>query len=147
MRLFSFSSYRYGHQQGVALITAMLVVAMATVTVVAMMSQQHRTIRRTGSMLYGDQAFELALGVEAWAKGVLAKDFKGNQFDGRSDLWTKPLPQTVVRGGEIAGRIEDLQGRFNLNNLVQNGKVESKSVERFQRLLRVAGLDEALPRR
>ncbi len=90
------------------------------------------------------QAFELALGVEAWAKGVLAKDFKGNQFDGRSDLWTKPLPQTVVRGGEIAGRIEDLQGRFNLNNLVQNGKVESKSVERFQRLLRVAGLDEGI---
>ncbi len=53
------------YQQGVALITAMLVVAIATVTVVAMMSQQHMTIRRTGSLLYSDQAFELALGVEA----------------------------------------------------------------------------------
>ncbi|MES9884464.1 MAG: type II secretion system minor pseudopilin GspK [Sedimenticola sp.] len=132
------------YQQGVALITAMLVVAIATVTVVAMMSQQHMTIRRTGSLLYSDQAFELALGVEAWAKGVLIEDLKTNKFDGSGDLWTRPLPQTEVRGGEIGGRIEDLQGRFNLNNLIQNGKVDDASVGRFKRLLRMAGVDEGI---
>ena len=44
--------------------------------------------------------------------------------------------------GEIYGEIQDLQGRFNINNLVDaNGEVDQPSLEQFQRLLLSLGLD------
>ena len=44
--------------------------------------------------------------------------------------------------GEIYGEIEDLQGRFNINNLVDaQGEVDQPSLEQFQRLLLALGLD------
>jgi general secretion pathway protein K len=44
--------------------------------------------------------------------------------------------------GELFGSIEDLQGRFNINNLVdQDGNVDELALEQFRRLLQVLGLD------
>ena len=44
-------------QRGVALITALLVVALATVAAVAMATRQQLDIRRTGNLLHGEQAY------------------------------------------------------------------------------------------
>lgn len=44
----------------------------------------------------------------------------------------------------IAGRLEDLQGRFNLNNLVYEGVVDELSLRQFERLLESLGLDPTL---
>lgn len=57
-------------QTGVALITAMLVVALASVAAVAMTSRQQLDIRRTGNILHADQAYLYALGGELWAKDL-----------------------------------------------------------------------------
>lgn len=133
-----------GRQQGVALITAMLVVALATITVVAMVSQQQHSIRRAGAMIYNDQAYQYALGVEDWARGILAKDLKTNHIDSSTDLWAKELPETKIAGGVVKGRISDLQGRFNLNNLVQNGKSDKESIKQFRRLLRSLMIDKEI---
>ena len=44
--------------------------------------------------------------------------------------------------GEIYGEIQDLQGRFNLNNLVDaEGEVDDPSLQQFRRLLLALGLD------
>ena len=44
--------------------------------------------------------------------------------------------------GELFGVIEDLQGRFNINNLVdQNGEIDELALEQFRRLLLVLELD------
>jgi general secretion pathway protein K len=77
------------------------------------------------------------LGVEDWAKGTLARDLKENRHDGLSDIWTAPLPETRVPGGKLAGRIQDLQGRFNLNNLYQGGKLQPVFAAQLQRLLAI----------
>lgn len=42
----------------------------------------------------------------------------------------------------MSGQIEDLQARFNINNLVQNGKPQTLYIERFKRLLRNIELNE-----
>lgn len=122
-------------QTGVALITALLIVALATISAVAMLSQQQLEIRRTSNLIHYDQAYLYALGGETWAKRILLRDLEYGKSDSLQELWATPLPATLITGGSIQGHIEDLQGRFNLNNLVQEGKVSTENVAFFERLL------------
>jgi general secretion pathway protein K len=113
----------------------MLVVALATSIAVAMVSRQQFDIRRTGNLLQAEQAGLYADGVEAWAAQLLRRDREDNQVDHESEEWATSLLPVPVEGGSIGGRIEDLQGRFNLNSLVVTGKAEPKALERFRRLI------------
>lgn len=131
--------------KGVALITVLLVVALATIAAVAMATRQQLDIRRTGNVLDGDQAYLYALGAESWAAGILANDQKENKTDNLGDKWATVLPPIPIEGGEISGAIEDVQGRFNLNNLLaQDGKPSQPDLEIFQRLLAELGLEPNL---
>ena len=124
------------HNRGVALITVMLVVALATTTAVAMASRQQVDIRRTENTLYQGQALMYLYGVESWSQQFLAEDRRDNEIDHNGEDWAIRLPPLPVEGGQVQGYIEDLQGRFNLNNLKlseERGKLEQ---ERFERLLK-----------
>ncbi|MCW8919198.1 MAG: type II secretion system minor pseudopilin GspK [Gammaproteobacteria bacterium] len=124
-------------QGGVALINALLVVALATSVAVAMVSRQQFDIRRTGNLLQAGQAGLYADGVEVWASQVLRRDRQENRRDHREETWATILPPMPVAGGSIAGYIDDLQGRFNLNSLVVAGQPDPEAVAQFQRLLAV----------
>lgn len=131
-------------QQGVALITALLVVALATITAVAMTTRQQLDIRRTANVLNGEQAYLYALGAESWVKRILLRDAKHNRIDSFKDMWAMPLPPLPISGGTVQGQVEDLQGRFNLNNLVEKGQASSEDMIFFERLLRVLELPPQL---
>jgi general secretion pathway protein K len=132
-------------QQGAALLTALLVTAIATVIAVSMASRQQIDIRRTGNVLEADQGYLFALGVEDWAKQILAKDRKDNEVDNLGEDWATILPPLTVEGAMVAGQINDLQGLFNINNLLnEDGKVSAPDVKRFQRLLEAVALDPEL---
>ncbi len=133
-----------GKQRGVALITALLVVAIATVAAVAMANRQQLDIRRTGSLLHGEQAWAYVLGAENWAKVVLRRDAKNSTIDTLAEDWSTQPPVSFVEGGSIIGRLVDLQGRFNLNNLVRGGAADAKAIAFYKRLLRNLELDERL---
>ena len=129
------------HQQkGVALILALLVVALATTASVALMSDQQLSLRRGGNLLARDQAAQYALGAEAWAKIWLERDAKDNKIDHENEDWATDIPPLPVEGGVIIAQLFDLQGRFNLNNLLDSkGKVDPVQLDRLKNLL--AGLD------
>jgi len=131
-------------QSGVALITALIITALAAVIAVNMVSAQQIDIRRTGNVLDGDQAYLYALGIESWAQGVLAGDRRKNQTDTLQDAWATVLPPIDVQGGKVAGEILDQQGLFNLNNLVQNKQKSEADIKIFQRLLITLKLDPDL---
>lgn len=131
-------------QRGVALITALLVVAIATVAAVAMANRQQLDIRRTGSLLHGEQAWAYVLGAENWARVVLRRDAKDSKIDTLAEDWSTQPPVSFVEGGSIVGRLIDMQGRFNLNNLVNGNKVDEDWVTVYKRLLRHLDLDESL---
>ena len=58
------------------------------------------------------------------------------------EIWASELPGLPIEGGEVFGAVEDLQGRFNINNLIgQDGAIDEPSLEQFRRLLRALGLD------
>lgn len=125
-------------QQGVALITAILITALVTVAAVAMATRQQLDIRRTGNQLEADQAYLYALGMEEWAKQVLRDDLRNSAIDTLQEDWHTQLPPIPVEGGSIQGSLEDMQGRFNLNNLLDDqdvNKTDVKQVEGIQRLL------------
>jgi general secretion pathway protein K len=133
-----------GRQQGVALITVMLVVALATTAAVAMASRQQVDIRRTENTLYAGQAWMYMMGVEDWAKQFLAQDVKDNKIDHYGEDWATRLPPLPVEGGKVQGTLDDLQGRFNINSLAQSGDAGKSARQRFTRLLNVLGLNPDL---
>jgi len=128
-------------QRGVALITVLLVVAIVTVVCAGLIARQQLAIRATANQVQARQAWHYALGGEALAQAILSRDLKvaggdpQKPVDHLLEAWAKPLPVFPIEQGEIAVRIEDLAGRFNLNSLVQNQQRNDKAVAQFKRLL------------
>jgi len=133
------------NQQGVALVTALLVVSLATVAAVAMATRQHIDVRRTENLLHGEQAYAYALAAESWAQVTLRQDAKDNKVDSLDEDWATALPPIAVEGGWVNGGVREQHGRFNLNNLVDNSGVKSEAdFDYFKRLLGVLDLDQAI---
>ncbi|MEP6483474.1 MAG: type II secretion system minor pseudopilin GspK [Rudaea sp.] len=105
-------------QRGVALIVALLVVALATILIAALLDRGSLIAARTRNGLRDTQAQDYAVGLESYAAHVLSQDFEQDpDTDSADDIWAIPLPPTPVPGGEINATMTDLDGRFNLNNL------------------------------
>ena len=123
------------------MLTALLIAALVTVAAVAMASRQQLDVRRTGNMLEADQAYMYVLAAEALAIQVLSVDRQLNHIDTLDDIWNEELPPTIIEGGMISGSIKDLQGRFNLNNLIDvapgnnKGKQDPDQTNMLQRIL------------
>ena len=123
-------------QRGIALITAVLMVALATMLAVGVVYRGVLDQRRTATMFAMDQAWEIALGAEAWAADFLQRDLQQSQGDNLSETGAQPRPPLPVEGGSVAGRLVDLQGRFNLNNLVfADGTPNPDTIAQFSRIL------------
>ena len=131
------------HQEkGVALITVMLILALATILAVSMSTRQQLDIHRSANIFNFEQAYQYVLGAESWTKQILFQDQKDNEIDSFEDDWAKVLPPLPIEGGQMSGQIEDLQARFNINNLVLDGKPQKLYIDRFKRLLRNLDLNE-----
>ncbi len=123
-------------QRGVALITALLLVFLATMTAVEAVYNFQLTLNRSSVVLGQRQAWYYALGGEAWAMETLRRDREDNEVDHLEEAWATPIPGLPIQGGSLSGKIEDLQGRFNLNNLVdQDGNAVQARLDQFSRLL------------
>jgi len=122
-------------QRGVALITAVLMVALATMLAVDVGFRGFLDQRRSGTLFALDQGYEVALGAEAWAADFLVRDLRETQTDHLGEVWARPLPPLPIDGGTVEGRIEDLQGRFNLNSLSNtDGTTNPEAVKRLERI-------------
>lgn len=123
-------------QRGLALITAMLVVAIAATTAAYLSLDQQVWSRQAQNLTDRAQAEVVRAGALEWAITILAKDAKDNpQSDDLTEDWAKALPPLVVEGGQVAGRIADAQGKFNLNNLVRGGNPSPPDIGTFRHLL------------
>ena len=144
-----------GRQRGVALIIALILVALATILATKLTFDGWLERRRTLGVLAAEQAVHFGLGAEALAADVLSQS--GNsQIVSLDQPWaqaTQPLPLTPENDSEgepigtLQGALEDMQGRFNLNNLIKTVNDPTKCVgvpvpcpdpaplEQFRRLL------------
>jgi general secretion pathway protein K len=100
--------------------------------------------RRSGTLLAMDQALQVALGAEAWAADFLKRDLQDSQTDHLGEIWARPLPPLPIDGGSVEGRLEDMQGRFNLNNLVNpDGTSNPEAVKQLERLFAMLEIEPA----
>jgi general secretion pathway protein K len=123
-------------ERGVALITAVLVVAIASIIATSMMQRQNFDTRRTANIIHRDQAKAYALGAEYWASVELRKDARSNQHDHLRENWAYELPPLPIDGGYIIGKVQDLQGRFNLNSVL-----DPLQAERLMRLCQAINVE------
>jgi len=129
-------------QSGIALITAVLIVALATILATQIGFDSALEQRRSGTVLLLDQAFLVGLGAEAWAASYLKDDLENSEQDHFGERWATPIPPIPIDGGMIEGFIEDMQGRFNLNALVTaEGAVNPEGLREFQNLLSALELE------
>lgn len=132
-------------QRGVALITAILIVAMAAVIGTQIVWLDHLQIRRGANLVAMDQAVQYALGGEVWAGDILRTDRKESEIDYPGEVWALEIAPIPVPGGQIVGSLEDLQGRFNINNLITpQGEVNPAQLAVFERMLTELELEPAL---
>jgi general secretion pathway protein K len=128
----------------VAIVLAMGVVALAVVGATAIMVTQSTWTRQNELDADHIQAQALVqVGVD-WTRGLLSDDRRASNVDTLSEPWAMRLPPIPVENGSLAGQIEDQQGRFNLNNLVKDGKPNLVQLAHFQSLLSTLGLSPAL---
>ena len=141
-------------QRGVALIIALILVSLAAILATKLTYDGWLERRRTIAVLAAEQAVQFSLGAEALAADVLSQE--GQSATGQVTLaqpWaqpTQPLPLTPEDNpegepiGTLQGSLEDMQGRFNLNNLghvTADGKQDPQPLLQFQRLLVSVGLE------
>jgi len=133
-------------QRGVALLTALLVVALGTILATNLLWMSTLDQRRTAAILATDQALQYVLGAEAWVGDILQQDLEDSpDADHLGELWATEIEPLPIDGGFIYGRVTDLQGLFNLNNLVDGrGQEDEQMVEQFRRLLASLQIDTEL---
>jgi len=130
-------------QHGVAIVLAMGVVALAALTATALLVAQSTWARQVELAAGHAQARLMMQAGLDWARAVLSDDRRAGNADHPGEPWALRLPPIPVDNGNLAGRIEDQQGRFNLNNLLRNGKIDPAQLAHFRRLLSVLDLAAA----
>jgi len=160
-------------QRGVALIIALILVALATILATKLTFDGFLERRRAIGVMAAEQAFHFGLGAEALAADALAQDQQMSASQTTlAAPWAQPTqplpitPQDDPEGepiGTLQGQVEDMQGRFNLNNLgrviqgsaaagpgngtnipnsgAQGPVQDPQPLEQFQRLLIAVGLE------
>lgn len=144
---------RLTKQNGMALVVALLVVAMVTVTAVELSWRFDLSMSRSGNRWHGIQARAYIEGAENLAKIILRTDKEETPgIDSLEEIWAQEAQPFPTDEGYVAARLEDAQGRFNLNLLAakaQNTKPNPQDWERFTasqkhfiRLLQTIELEE-----
>jgi len=136
-------------KRGVALITALLITALSGSLAAGLSWDNALDVRRTMAMLYRDQAIQVAVGSEGWVRKILKDDVTNSDSDHLGEIWATEIPALPIEAeavqGTIYGEIKDLQGRFNINNLIDgDGKIDKASFEQYERLLAALDLDVRL---
>jgi len=135
-------------QRGVALLLAILAVALALILVASLLDRGEQSRGRAQTQWRAEQSWQLLLGLEAWASDILRRDAQASGgIDHPGSSWRQPMPPIDVPGARIGGRLIDLGGCFNLNALHVAGQDDAVAIARFERLLRVLGLDSAIAAR
>jgi general secretion pathway protein K len=131
-------------QRGVAIVLAMGVVALAVLAATAILVSQSTWSRQVELTSGHAQAQLLIQAGLDWARAVLSDDRRASNVDYLGEPWALRLPPIPVENGSLTGYIEDQQGKFNLNNVVKDGRVDPAQLAYFRRLLSILALPPAL---
>ncbi|MFW1837058.1 type II secretion system minor pseudopilin GspK [Acinetobacter gyllenbergii] len=134
-------------QRGIALLTILVMVALATILAATIAKRQTNTSENTGYLMRQNQSLLYAKSAEAFFSELLIQDSdNGGTIDHLQENWAKPMPPFPVEDGLVSGRLIDESGKFNLNNLVKadGNQVDDSARRWFEKLLQRVGLPAEL---
>ncbi len=123
-------------QKGVAIITALLIVTIATTISISISTRLQLDVRRTGNLIALDQAQFYLLAAEEWSQRILRQDKEDSTIDALNENWAVELPPIPVDGGSIQGTLTDLHACLNINTLVKDSTVNAVLQERLSQLFK-----------
>ena len=129
-------------RRGVALVSTLLIVALASALAYQMVERHALTIAHARQTFDGAQAREYLLGAEQFARQLLHDDWQDDDTRAADTLledWAAPDTPFAIEGGQLRLSIVDLDGRLNLNGVV--GDSGPDNLERFRCLLTNLGLE------
>ncbi|MES2868834.1 MAG: type II secretion system protein GspK [Pseudomonadota bacterium] len=122
-------------QQGIALITVLLVMSLALLITAGMLRSQRLSLHSNAQQIHQLQLRQLGFAGEAWARQrlrTLVPDPKAAVAAGQA--WANGQPNLAIDDGQIDVEIEDLSGRFNITALLTKGPADEVMVQRWLRL-------------
>ena len=125
-------------QRGVILIVAMFVVVLVTALIVSVSWKFTLHMARYESRWHGAVGQAYLEGAEELAKKVLIEDAAQGETDHPAEDWATTDMTAPTDEGWVRAKLEDAQGRFNLNLLLERREITQE--ERKQ-----AGFNPALP--
>lgn len=147
-------------QQGAAIVTAILVVTIATLIVSSLFWREHIAVRSVENRLALAQTNWIERVVLDWVRVVLRLDGATGQIDHLQETWAQGVPATKIdetfTGGSqigdasrfamIQGQMFDAQARLNLNNLLPTNAQEMRkaTLEALRKLLEQNNLPTSL---
>ncbi|WDR37914.1 type II secretion system minor pseudopilin GspK [Pseudomonas serboccidentalis] len=130
------------NQQGMAIISALLIAAVVAVIAAGMLTRQSVSTRALEADQQRVQGRWLLQGGLEISRQLL---WDARQRDPLTRL-DQPWAQRLNAQG-FEGRLEDEQGKFNLRNLVANERIDEAQVQAFQRLCELIGISGGLSQR
>lgn len=139
--------FRKDPEQGSALVTALVLVALMSVVAIAIMDTVRFATRVSVNVAAREQARLYAIGAEQLAAGTLA-ELRADGAIGEAypalDLWVRTPVEYPIPGGSISGRVIDGGNCFNLNSLVvdQEGLLiaQPRAAAELARTLALSGI-------
>lgn len=146
-------------QRGAALLTAMVIVVLVTTMASAMVWQQWRAVQIETSERARSQAFWVLNGALDWARLILREDVRSNSgVDHLGEPWATPLAEARLSSflavdrentddapdAFLSGGIVDVQARYNLRNLIDQGRVQPDELKALQRLCESVGVPASI---
>ena len=130
-------------QRGIALLTAVILVAIAAVLATAIAFASAMSARRASTVFGADQSLLAAEGAEAMAAYLLTQAGPNHTEDALNQPWAQSYgPFQLLPGVTLEyAQLEDQQGKFNINDLAPNGSTSQAAVTQFAQLLERVGLE------
>src|SRR5690606_7571649 len=121
-------------QRGVAVVTALLMTALAVSIVAGLFWHQQVQITLVDHHRVRMQEEWLLRDMLDWAQVLLIEDDRRSIIDYEGEAWSRPLGAPVtsrLAQAVVRGMVSDAQGRFNLNNLSDEGQVDPVETATF----------------
>lgn len=141
--------------RGAALLTAMIIVTLVATLASSMLWRQWRSVQIESAERSRAQSSWILTGALDWARLILREDRRSGSVDHLSEPWATPLAEArlstflaadpadtdAAPDAFLAGRLSDLQGRFNLTNLAQPADAALPHRQALERLCELLHVD------
>ncbi|WP_268798217.1 type II secretion system minor pseudopilin GspK [Pseudomonas huanghezhanensis] len=127
---------------GTAIIAALVIATAVAVIAGAMIARQSVATRSLETAQQRAQSSADLQALVAWGRQVLDDDRQRDVLTRLDQPWAKPLHAVSAQtlSGTVSGWIDDEQGKYNLANLVSNGRPDADEIASFRRLCSSLGV-------